>query len=110
MMGYAIKICPDKVDLLEVNEIDLKFLREQIGCMWIEEIPSPYGYVIVDEEYLLNHPPCVNTIASNITGEFVNGIAILLDATESDFVPYSKEEAEQIREKLLATNDSTTNK
>lgn len=109
-MGYALKIQSNKVDLVEIDKVDLKFLREQIGCQWVEAIPCPYGYVVVDEEYLLNNPPSINLIASKITNAFVNGIALLLDTNESDFIPFSNSEAKQIKEKLLSNNDSKSNK
>ena len=109
-MGYALKIQSNKVDLVEVNKVDLKFLREQIGCQWVEAIPCPDGYVVVDEEYLLNNPPSINIIASKITNAFVNGTALLLNTNESDFVPFVKAEAIEIQEKLLSGNDRNTNK
>ena len=99
-MGYVLKLDFNRVELVEAKKIDLPFLREQIGCQWVEAIPCPYGYVVGDEEYCLHHPPARNLIASRLTQMKLNGICLLVDVKESDFVPFSKEEAEEIREKL----------
>ena len=109
-MGYVLKLDFNRVELVEVKEIDLPFLREQIGCQWVEAIPCPYGYIVGDEEYCLHHPPARNLIASRLAQIKLNGICLLVDVKESDFVPFSKEEAEEIREKLLVSNDTKLNK
>lgn len=109
-LQYVLKINFNTIELVEAKKIDLPFLREQIGCQWVEAIPCPYGYVVGDEEYCLHHPPARNLIASRLVRMKLNGICLLVDVKESDFVPFSREEAEEIREKLLVSNDTKLNK
>ena len=107
---YVIKIENFKVTLLPCETITLDFLREQIGCQWIEPVPAPDGYLIVDEEFLLKNPPDRNILASRYSGNRLNGTAVLVNVWDNDFIPYTKPEAEILAEKIKCINDNDTNK
>lgn len=107
---YVIKIENFKVTLLPCETITLDFLREQIGCQWVEAIPAPDGYLIVDEEYLLNNPPNRNVLASRYSCNRLNGTAVLVNVWDSDFIPYTKQEAEFLAEKIKHFNDINVDK
>ena len=107
---YVIKIENFKVTLLPCETITLDFLREQIGCQWMEPVPAPDGYLIVDEEFLLKNPPNRNILASRYSGNRLNGTAVLVNVWDDDFIPYTKPEAENLAEKIKRINDNDTNK
>lgn len=97
---FVIKIEKFKAALVPCETISLDFLREQVGCQWIEAIPAPDGYIIVDEEYLLNNPPNRNILASRYAHTRLNGTAILVNVWDCDFIPFTADEAENILKKL----------
>ena len=107
---YVIKIENFKVTLVPCETITLDFLREQIGCQWMEPVPAPDGYLIVDEEFLLKNPPDRNILASRYSGNRLNGTAVLVNVWDDDFIPYTKLEAEILAEKIKCINDNDINK
>ena len=109
-VGYVLKIDWGEVNISPCPEATLEFLRKELCCQWIEAVPAPDGYIIVDEEYLLNNPPNRNILASRYSGNRLNGTAVLVNVWDDDFIPYTKLEAEILAEKIKCINDNDTNK
>jgi hypothetical protein len=107
-MNYFVKITTDmKIEIIETEKYDWRFLAAQINCDYIEQatissiITNPRFCFIVDEDGLMKSNRKINVLASSLYGYELYGDVLITRETINkhgfkDFTSLTKDMANRL--------------